>query len=314
MIAVAAVAALALLAAGCGDLGGSDAEAVDRLEPADDAGATGDGDGGSEGGEGEGSQPPGTGQPSPGETGDGQGQTMTYEVWFTLGDHLFVTQRTEPFVAGIGAASIRALLAGPTAAETGAGVGTAVPPSTELLGLTIDDGVATVDLSGDYESGGGSLSMTMRLAQVVHTLTQFASVSDGVRFRLDGEDVSVFSGEGIVLEGPVERDDYLDLFPVILVESPLIGARVSSGDDVFGRANVFEATVIIRILDEDGDVIGEDFTTATCGTGCWGTFRHELEFEIDLEQPGTIVAIETDPSGGEGLPPRSVEIPVTLVP
>jgi germination protein M len=307
-IAVAAVAAMALLATGCGDLGGSDPEAVDKLEPAEGAGSTGDGGDG-----GEASQQP-TGQPSPGETGDGQGQTMTYEVWFTLGDHLFVTQRTEPFVPGIGAASIRAMLAGPTPAETGAGVGTAVPPNTELLGLTIEDGVATVDLSGDYESGGGSLSMTMRLAQVVYTLTQFASVSDGVRFRLDGEDVTVFSGEGIVLEGPVERDDYLDLFPVILVESPMIGARVSSGDDVFGRANVFEATVVIRILDGDGDAIVEDFTTATCGTGCWGTFRYELEFEVELEQPGTVVVMETDPSGGEGLPPRSVEIPVTLVP
>ena len=309
MIAMAAVAAFALLATGCGDLGGGSAEAVDTLEPAEGTGPTGDG----QTNQPEATEQPGTGQPSPGETGNGQGQTMTYEVWFTLGDHLFVTRRTEPFVPGIGAASIRAMLAGPTPAETRAGVGTAVPPSTDLLGLTIEDGVATVDLSGDYETGGGSLSMTMRLAQVVYTLTQFGSVSEGVRFRLDGEDVTVFSGEGIVLEGSVDRDDYLDLFPVILVELPLIGARVSSGDDVSGVANVFEATVVIRVLDEDGDVISEDFTTATCGTGCWGTFRHELEFEVDHEQPGTVVIMETDPSGGEGPPPRSVEIPVTLV-
>jgi germination protein M len=310
MIVVAAAAAFALLASGCGDLGGGGAEAVGTLEPAEGTGPTGDGGTTTP----EGSEPNGTAQPSPEATGNGEAQTMTYEVWLTLGDHLFVTRRTEPFDPGIGAAAIRAVLAGPTAAETRAGVGTAVPPSTELLGLTIEDGVATVDLSGDFEGGGGSLSMTMRLAQVVYTLTQFGSVSEGVRFRLDGEDVTVFSGEGIVLEGPVDRLDYRDLFPILLVESPLIGARVTDGDTVVGMANVFEATVVIRVLDEGGQVILEDFTTATCGTGCWGSFRHELSFEVDHEQPGTVVVMETDPSGGEGFPPRSVAIPVTLIP
>jgi germination protein M len=247
-------------------------------------------------------------------TGSPSGRTVTYEVWFHLGETLFVTRRTEPETLGVGAASLNALLVGPTDGETAAGVGTSVPPGTELLGLSIDGGVATVDLSSDYEAGGGSASMFMRLAQVVYTLTQFDSVGEGVLFRLDGQPVTVFSGEGIVLGGPVNRDDYIDLFPVILVEDPLIGARVESPVMVSGVANVFEANVLMEVLDAEGHQVGFDFTTATCGTGCYGEYRHDLSFDVDSEQSGTIVVMESDPSDGEGPEPRRVEIPVTLVP
>lgn len=295
------VAAVALLGVACGEQG---AVPVDTI--GDGAGTT----------PAEPTDPTGTGpsSPSPDPTGSPSGRTVTYEVWFPLGETLFVTRRTEPETQAVGAASLNALLAGPTPVETAAGVGTSIPPGTELLGLAIEGGVATVDLSSDFESGGGSASMFMRLAQVVYTLTQFDSVGEGVSFRLDGQPVTVFSGEGIVLDGPVDRDDYLDLFPVILVKSPLIGARVESPVTVSGVANVFEANVLMEVLDADGNQVGFDFTTATCGTGCYGDYSHELSFDVDSEQPGTIVVMESDPSDGEGPPPRRVEIPVTLVP
>ena len=47
--------------------------------------------------------------------------------------------------------------------------------------------------------------MFMRLAQVVYTVTQFDTVKS-VRFHLDGEPVDVFSGEGIVLDKPVDAE------------------------------------------------------------------------------------------------------------
>jgi Immunoglobulin-like domain of bacterial spore germination/Sporulation and spore germination len=241
--------------------------------------------------------------------GSGGGQTVTYEVWFTRGEHLFVTKRTQPFTVAVGRAALTAMLQGPSDAEAAAGVGTVIPDGTELLGLNIEDGIATVDLSGEYDDGGGSLSMRMRLAQVVYTISQFDTVQ-GVDFRLDGDPVETFSGEGIVLEDPQTRADYEDLLPAITVSSPVIGQRVSSPVTIAGTANVFEATVSIWILDEDGDRIVETFVTATCGTGCRGDYSARVGYEVDHDQPGTIQVFEA--SAQDGRPTKVVKIPVTL--
>jgi len=106
-----------------------------------------------------------------------------------------------------------ALIAGPTAAQKSEGLGSSVPVDTELLGLTIDDGIARVDLSLEFEAGGGSFSMSSRLAQVVYTLTEFSTV-DAVEFWLEGAPVTVFSDEGLVLDGPVDRIDVLAALPL----------------------------------------------------------------------------------------------------
>jgi spore germination protein GerM len=118
-------------------------------------------------------------------------------------------------VAGpdLAANAVRVLLDGPTPSEQGDGLSTPVPEDTLLLGVVIEDGVATVDLSREYEAGGGSFGMLSRLAVVVYTLTQFPTV-DAVSFRLDGEPVTVFGGEGIVVDPPVTRSDFEGSVPI----------------------------------------------------------------------------------------------------
>lgn len=136
------------------------------------------------------------------------GATTQVSLWFARGETLESVTRAVPRVPGIGAEALKALLAGPTAAESRAGLTTAVPRETRFLGLAIDGaGIAKVDLSRDFESGGGSLGLTVRLAQVTCTIGQFPTVK-GVRFALAGELVSVFSGNGIVLDAPVTCDSY----------------------------------------------------------------------------------------------------------
>ena len=121
--------------------------------------------------------------------------------------------------------------------------------------------------------------MFARLAQVVYTLTQFPTV-DGVEFRLDGEPVDTFSGEGIVLDGPQTRKDYEDQLPAIVVESPSVGEEVSSPLMVSGTANTFEATVEMRLVGPGNEELAHSFTTATCGTGCRGDYEGKLKFEV----------------------------------
>ncbi|MGI8606482.1 MAG: Gmad2 immunoglobulin-like domain-containing protein [Gaiellaceae bacterium] len=246
------------------------------------------------------------------ETGSSVASGVLYQVWLVRGESLFVTWRERAGTPRVGAAAMEDLLAGPTPLEAREGVTTIIPAGTRLLGLAISAGVATVDLSSEFESGGGSASMSARLAQVACTLDQFETVK-GVSFELDGRPVDVFSGEGVVLDHPVRCRDYEELLPVILVEHPSIGQRVESGITVSGSANVFEANVTVRVLDAGGTELARDFTTATCGTGCRGTFSIDMNFEVSHEQAGTIV-ISDDDAAGTGTPPHEVRIPVTLMP
>jgi hypothetical protein len=109
--------------------------------------------------------------------------------------------------------AIRALIEGPTAAENSEGLSSSIPADTLFLGLSISDGLATIDLSREFEAGGGTTNILSRLAQVVYTLTGFPTI-DEVLFHLDGEPVDVFSGEGVILEDPVDRDDYATILPI----------------------------------------------------------------------------------------------------
>jgi sporulation and spore germination protein/immunoglobulin-like protein involved in spore germination len=234
----------------------------------------------------------------------------TYRVWLTRGEHLFAAWREGPLGKEPAGVALPLLLQGPSEAEAAAGVGTAIPAGTRYLRVEIANGTATVDVSSEYESGGGSASMFARLAQVVYTLTELPNV-ERVSFELDGEPVDVFSGEGIVLEKPVTRADYEELLPPILVTSNIFGATVSSPVKVSGTANVFEANVTARILDENGKELVSRFTTATCGTGCRGDFSVELPYQVAVDQPGTLV-LQDDDADGDGKPGFEVRIPVTL--
>ncbi len=133
--------------------------------------------------------------------------TTTVVVYLTEGEFLERVERTVPKVPRIGTEALRSLLAGPTATEVTGGLTTAIPVGTRLLDLAISDGTATVDLSRAFESGGGTLGLTLRLAQVACTLDQFESVAR-VRFALEGELLSVFSGDGIVVDRPVSCASY----------------------------------------------------------------------------------------------------------
>ena len=99
---------------------------------------------------------------------------------------------------------------------------------------------------------------------------------------------------------------------IISVTEPCEGDSVSSPVVVAGVANVFEATVSFRILDANGDPLIEAFTTAECGTGCWGDYKTKLRFGVDHEQPGTIEVFESSAEDGSDI--HKIEIPVTLIP
>ena len=136
-------------------------------------------------------------------------------IWFNRGEALVPVDRVVPDTGDLEAAAadaVRSLLEGPSSDERDDGLTTAIPVGTRLLGLDVgDDRIAAIDLSGEFETGAGTAAMRARLGQVACTLDGAVALDivDGTRFALDGKPVSVFSGEGIVLDGPVTCADYL---------------------------------------------------------------------------------------------------------
>lgn len=208
--------------------------------------------------------------------------------------------------------AMTAMLAGPTSAEAGGRTYTsAVPVGTRLLDLWTANGVATIDLSREFESGGGSQSMFVRLGQVVFTLTQFADVR-GVVFEIEGKRVTSFSGEGIVLDRPQTRADSVGMLPAIFVDAPTYRGALGNPGHVTGTADVFEAQFRVTLIDATGTTIADVPVTASCGTGCRGTFDATIPYSVKAAQAGTLRV--WDGSMKDGRPVNVREYPVGLVP
>jgi germination protein M len=133
-------------------------------------------------------------------------QTVVVRAYFVLGggvgvEGLVPTLRNVPATSAVARAAMGVLLDGPQQRDGAGTLSSAIPPGTKLLGLSIRNGTATVDLSREFESGGGSASAQRRLGQVVYTLTQFSTVRS-VLFQVEGRTVTTFGSEGVVLDGP----------------------------------------------------------------------------------------------------------------
>lgn len=96
---------------------------------------------------------------------------------------------------------IAALAAGPTADEAARGLASAVPATTRVLGARREGTALTVDLSADFERGGGTASMVGRLNQLFYTLARPDGV-DSVALEVEGRTVHFFGGEGIEVPQP----------------------------------------------------------------------------------------------------------------
>jgi germination protein M len=237
-------------------------------------------------------------------------ESMVVSAYFVRDDRIGTGHRIIERTVATSQAALDLLLAGPTAAEGEIGFDTAIPAATTLESVSIGPaGIATVELSPDFEEGGGSLAMRLRLAQVVFTVTQFATVS-GVNFLNDGAPIEVFGSEGIVLDHPLTRADFEELTPALFVEGPGPFDVVGRQFRVHGTANVFEATFMVRLTDGEGTVVYEGSHMATSGTGTRGTF--DLTIDTTGAPTGVAELRLWESSAQDGSDVNVVTIPLEL--
>ena len=227
-------------------------------------------------------------------------------IYLVRGEHVAPVRRAVPRTSAVARAALTALLHGPTAAERRAGYGSAIPTGTRLRGISTAHDTATIDLDRRFETGGGSLSMLLRVAQVVYCATQFESVHNVV-FRLNGKPVQSIGGEGVIVAPRIGRANFEDQTPPILVEQPLPGDTVHLSIVVRGTANVFEAKLVVEIVSTRGIVLARKAISASAGTGTRGSFETAVRIHPTT---GEVWVVIYAPSPKNGSPINTVRIRV----
>lgn len=107
-------------------------------------------------------------------------------------------------------AALNNLLANPKTAN----LSSTIPVGTRLLSLRVTPEGIYVDLSSEFSQGGGSTSMTYRVAQIIYTATSLDSQAQ-VFLSVNGQKIDEdhpLGGEGIILRQPTTRQQFAEDF------------------------------------------------------------------------------------------------------
>ncbi|MDD3436644.1 MAG: GerMN domain-containing protein [Candidatus Gastranaerophilales bacterium] len=103
--------------------------------------------------------------------------------------------------------SINNLLDGPNSEEKSRGIYSEIPQGTKLLSLEETPGKIIINLSGDFEQGGGTDGLYKRLYQLIKTANKNTALD--VYLYINGKQANVLGGEGIMISQPL-NDKSLD--------------------------------------------------------------------------------------------------------
>lgn len=188
----------------------------------------------------------------------------------------------------------------------------AVPAGVEALVVRRADGTDNaliIEMNEAFRDGaGGLLADFTMLNQLIYTATTLEGIEE-VHFIVNNEPIVAFGSEGLSLESSVNRQSFQEHLGLIYLTEPV----VFDGDgtvDVVGISNTYEATVYLIVRSGAGEVVHEAFTTATCGSGCWGDFEFTID-EALVDADSTIQVLAYSAEDGE--PTDVITVPVTVI-
>lgn len=108
---------------------------------------------------------------------------------------------------GVLEAAFQGLLTEPEDAK----VSSTIPEGTKLRSLRVQEDGIHVDLSQEFTTGGGSASMSGRLAQVIYTATTL-DTNANVWIEVEGKPLELLGGEGLEITQPMTRQSFQENF------------------------------------------------------------------------------------------------------
>ena len=99
--------------------------------------------------------------------------------------------------------AIKELVNAPTKWEKSKGFSSEIPQGTKVLSVRESSDSIMIDLSSNFEAGGGTESTVYRIKQVIKTAK--ANTSLPVYLYINGKQANVVGGEGIMIKQPLDE-------------------------------------------------------------------------------------------------------------
>lgn len=99
--------------------------------------------------------------------------------------------------------AIKELISAPTEWEKKRGLSSEIPDSTKILSVREGSNNILIDLSENFESGGGAESTYIRVQQLIKTAQ--ANTQMPVFLYINGKQADVIGGEGIMIKQPLSE-------------------------------------------------------------------------------------------------------------
>lgn len=102
--------------------------------------------------------------------------------------------------------AIEQLISAPTRWERSKGFTSEIPQNTRVLSIRESANSIMIDLSSDFESGGGAESTYTRVKQIIKTAN--ANTTLPTYLYINGKQANVIGGEGIMIKQPLSERSF----------------------------------------------------------------------------------------------------------
>ncbi len=224
-------------------------------------------------------------------------------LYFVRGTELGVAQRMINGTTDPRYVTMQALLAGPDATETAAGLTTDIPAGTVVRGLEIKSGIATINLSPQFLAAGPPAALAARLGQIVYTLTAYPNIGKVV-IQVSHAALPTFAGVNLSL--PVGRTQVTAALPDVLLESPAVGGTVQGSTVSLSGLTSFAGTYDVQLLDATGRLLAATTNSGVVG----GTFTQTLPVRTTPPTTGTVRIYARPATPGHPVQVTTFQLPV----